>query len=212
MQFDERQMRRLFDITDSGLPTQFHPNNPNVHYRVILKVEDYANEASGWTHYVAPPKQRPSGSGGRKAPADKAEGGGAAKKQKITVQTHLTGAAPPPPPATEASMSGAIVVAPEPPQRAPPENGTTNGVEDYSDGSAPPQPWPPASHAMVPMAQPAAAQGTVAVQPFAAMLPVVNWANNGGGVLTAMLPNAYAYALHTGPGGTLLIANLAPAP
>ena len=211
MQFDERQMRRLFDITDCGLPTMYHPNNPNVHYRVIVKVEDFAGEDSGWTLYVAPPKQRPSGSGGRKAPADKAEGGGAAKKQKTTMQTHLTGA--PPPPAADASMSSAIVVVPEPPsQHAPPENGTTNGLEDYSDGGAPPQQPQPQPHALVPMAQPVAMNGTVAVQPLALKLPLVNWANNGGGTLTAMLPDAYTYALHSGPGGTLLIANLAPAP
>ena len=120
-------------------------------------------------------------------------------------------------------MSSAIVVAQEPPpQRAAPENGTANGVEDYSDGGAPPQPQTQpqsqpqsqlqSSHAIVQMAQPAPAHGTVAVQPFAAMLPVVNWANNGGGVLTAMLPNAYAYTLHPGPNGTLLIANLALTP
>ena len=221
VQFDERQMRRLYDITDCGLPTAFHPNNPNVHYRVIVKAEDYAGDASGWTLYVVPPKQRPSGSGGRKAPADKAEGGGAAKKQKTTVQTHLTGA--PPAPAAEASLSSAMVAVVPEPQRAAPENGTANGVEDYPDGGAPPQPQPQpqppppqpqpqSSHAIVPMAQPAAAHGTVAVQPLAAMLPLVNWANNGGGVLTAMLPNAYTYALHAGPGGTLLIANLAQAP
>ena len=219
MQFDERQMRRLYDITDCGLPTAYHPNNPHVHYRVIVKVEDYASDASGWTLYVAPPKQRPSGSGGRKAPADKTEGGGAAKKQKTTVQTHLTGA--PPPPAADASISNAIVVVQEQlPQRASPENGTANGVEDYSDGGAPappqpqPQPQPPVppqSQALVPMAQPMAMNGTVVVQPLAVKLPLLNWMNNGGGTLTAMLPDAYTYALHTGPGGTLLIANLAPA-
>jgi len=216
MQFDERQMRRLYDITDCGLPTEFHPNNPNVHYRVIVKMEDYATAESGWTLYVAPPKQRPSGSGVRKAAADKAEGGGggAAKKQKTTVQTHLTGA--PPPPAADASMSSAIVVLQEPPsQSTAPENGATNGVEDYSDGGAPApaqpqQPQQPQSHALVPMAQPVAMNGTVAVQPLALKLPLVNWTNNGGGALTAMLPDAYTYALHTGPGGTLLIANLAP--
>ena len=118
-------------------------------------------------------------------------------------------------------MSNAIVVVQEQlPQRASPENGTANGVEDYSDGGAPappqpqPQPQPPVppqSQALVPMAQPMAMNGTVVVQPLAVKLPLLNWMNNGGGTLTAMLPDAYTYALHTGPGGTLLIANLAPA-
>ena len=91
--FSEQHVKRMYSVTDSGLPTDFDPVlHPNVHYREIKDVQEQASIDESWKVYVAPTKPRTGG--GRKPSAGPAAGDNPdAKKQKVggTHQTHMTG-------------------------------------------------------------------------------------------------------------------------
>jgi hypothetical protein len=211
---EERHVVRLYDITDSGLPTRYHPKHAHVHYRTVVKLEDHVNVDPDWVLWSPAPK--PRSSGGRKSPAAKEPERTEAtnKKQKTSHQTVLTGVAPTPAAVGDEGQSTALVVANEDEDDEDQAAAVSmaNGVHEHSDEgeSSQPQPRPqpqPQAQTLVPAT---AAAAMLTVPQWDCRLPSVQWQNNGGGTLTANLPNAYTYTLLPHANGTLLIANLAP--
>ena len=216
VQLEERHVTRLYDITDCGLPTRYHPKHAHVHYRTVLKMEDHALVDPDWVLWSPPPK--PRASGGRKSPvAKEAERAEPAKKQKVSHQTVLTGVAPTPTAVGAEGQSTALVVVgdEEDEEEQVAAVSMANGVHEHSEENESAQPPPvqaqaqAQAQALVPAAA-AAAAGMLTVPQWACKLPAVHWQNNGAGTLTANLPDAYTYTLVPHGNGTLLIANLAP--
>ena len=215
VQLEERHVTRLYDITDCGLPTRYHPKHAHVHYRTVHKMEDHALVDPDWVLWSPPPK--PRSSGGRKSPAAKeTERAEPAKKQKVSHQTVLTGVAPTPAAVSAEGQSTALVVVgdEEEEEEQAAAVSMANGVHEHSEEGESVQP-PVARAAAQPQPQPlvpaaAAAAATLTVPQWACKLPAVHWQNNGAGTLTANLPDAYTYTLVPHGNGTLLIANLAP--
>jgi hypothetical protein len=213
VQLEERHVTRLYEITDCGLPTRYHPKHAHVHYRTVNKMEDHALVDPDWVLWSPPPK--PRSSGGRKSPAAKeTERAEPAKKQKVSHQTVLTGVAPTPTAAGAEGQSTALVVAgdEEEEEEQAAAVSMANGVHEHSEEGESVQ--PPAAQAVAQAAAqalvPAAAAAMLTVPQWACKLPAVHWQNNGAGTLTANLPDAYTYTLVPHGNGTLLIANLAP--
>ena len=214
VQLEERHVTRLYDITDCGLPTRYHPKHAHVHYRTVHKMEDHALVDPDWVLWSPPPK--PRSSGGRKSPAAKeTERAEPAKKQKVSHQTVLTGVAPTPTAVGAEGQSTALVVVgdEEEEDEQAAAASMANGVHEHSDDGESAQPPPQAqaqaqAQPLVPAA--AAATAMLTVPQWACKFPAVHWQNNGAGTLTANLPDAYTYTLVPHGNGTLLIANLAP--
>jgi hypothetical protein len=207
VQLEERHVARLYDISDCGLPTQYHPKHAHVHYRTVPRLQEHALIDNNWVLWAPPPK--PRAPGGRKSPAKESERTDASKKQKtMHHQTILSSVAVPTHAATSSENTNTALVEVEE-EEQPVVTSATNGFRDQSHECEPPQPvnphydQPPQSNALV-----SASTSTLTVPQLVCKIPVVDWRDNAGGTLTANLPNAYTYALHRGPNGTLLIANL----